>query len=161
MRRDRSLDCPKRRAKSSAKRVDPGRLSEGVARYMDYEALAYWARSALESSSELPTDVAREIERRRPGYLRSRSTVNQQTFSGSAHDWERLMLWTGDHFFQDAKIEGWFDAILTQVRNHPRAIRTMEFADHCDEVWSSKLPEPYPPFADWRREADLYVELPG
>ena len=71
------------------------------------------------------------------------------------------MLWIGDHSFEDAKIEGWFDAILIQASNHPRAIRTMEFADHCDAVSSLKLPEPYPPFVDWRSKVDLYVESPG
>ena len=50
------------------------------------------------------------------------------------------MLWIGDHSFEDAKIEGWIDAILIQVRNHPRAIRTMEFADHCDAVSSLNCP---------------------
>ena len=69
------------------------------------------------------------------------------------------MLWIGDHFFQDAKTEGWFDAILIQVRNHPRAIRTMEFADHCDELRGSELQSPYRVFEDWRREADSYVDL--
>jgi hypothetical protein len=39
------------------------------------------------------------------------------------------MAWIVDHFFRDAHNEGWFDAILTQARNHPRAIRTMEYAD--------------------------------
>ena len=69
------------------------------------------------------------------------------------------MLWVGDRFFQHAKAEGWFDAILIQVRSHPRAIRTMEFADHCDGLWDDKLPSPYPPFEDWRREADSFVDL--
>ena len=36
----------------------------------------------------------------------------------------------------------------------------VEFADHCDAVSSSKQPEPYPPFVDWRSKADLYVESP-
>ena len=67
--------------------------------------------------------------------------------------------WIADHYFQDAKAEGWFDAILVQARSHPRAIRTMEYADHCDEVWSSAIPEPYPSFEDWRRDADAYVDL--
>jgi hypothetical protein len=71
------------------------------------------------------------------------------------------MRWIADHFFRDAKTEGWFDAILAQVRSHPRVIRTMEYADHCDERWSSKMPEPYPSFENWRREADSYVEVPG
>ena len=47
--------------------------------------------------------------------------------------WPRLMLWIVDHFFQDAKAEGWFDAILIQVMSYPRAIRTMEFSDHCSD----------------------------
>ena len=69
------------------------------------------------------------------------------------------MLWTADHFFQDAKTESWFDAILAQARSHPRAIRTTEFSNHCDEIWSLELPGPYPPFEDWRRDADSYVDL--
>ena len=77
----------------------------------------------------------------------------------ASQDRHSLMSWIADQFFQDAKTEGWFDAILVQARIHPRAIRTMEYADHCDEVWSSAMPEPYPPFEDWRREADAFVDL--
>ena len=61
------------------------------------------------------------------------------------------------NLFQNAKAEGWFDAILIQVQSHPRAIRTMEYADHCDEMWGAHLPNPYPSFEDWRRDADAYV----
>ena len=45
------------------------------------------------------------------------------------------MIWIGDHYFQDAKTDGWSDAILIQVRSHLRAIRTMEFADHCEREY--------------------------
>ena len=69
------------------------------------------------------------------------------------------MLWVGDHLFRDAQQEGWFDAILVRVRSHPRAIRTMEFADHCDDVRESVPPKPYPLFEEWRRDADSYVDL--
>jgi hypothetical protein len=71
------------------------------------------------------------------------------------------MDWIADHYFQDAKTEGWFDAILIQAGSHPRAIRTMEYADHCDDVWGLEMPHPYPTFEEWRRDADSYVELPG
>jgi hypothetical protein len=148
-----------RKARASAKLVRPDHLAEAVARYMDYEALAYWARPALESTSEYPAQVVCELERRCPGYLDTRLTARGIASRGVARDWEHLMLWIGDRFFQDAKTQGWFDAILVQVRNHPRAIRTMEFADHCDELRGSELPIPYPPFEDWRREADSYVDL--
>ena len=153
------LTARERKARASAHLVRPDRLSEAVARYMDYEAFAYWARPALESGSEYPAEVVCELERRCPGYLDARLTAPAKASSGGAQDWEDLMLWIGDHFFQDAKTEGWFDAILIQVRNHPRAIRTMEFADHCDELRGSELQSPYRVFEDWRREADSYVDL--
>jgi hypothetical protein len=72
---------------------------------------------------------------------------------------QRLTHWITDHFFLDAKTEGWFDAVLIQKRIHPRAIRIMEFSEHCDEIWGSEMPSPYPVFEDWRREADSYVDL--
>ena len=37
-----------RKARSSSKLVQPDRLAEAAARYIDWEALAYWARPALE-----------------------------------------------------------------------------------------------------------------
>jgi hypothetical protein len=152
------LTAGERRARASAKLVHPDRLSGAVVRYMDCEALAYWARHALEYSSEPPLEVARELECRCPGYLDAFKPRAKKS-KDYGQDWDRLMLWIGDRFFQDAKIEGWFDAILIQVRNHPRAIRSMEFADHCAELWGDKLPSPYPSFEDWRQEADSYVDL--
>ena len=67
------------------------------------------------------------------------------------------MSWIVDHFFAEAIDEGWMDAILLYVRNHPQAVRTMEYADHCDEVSSSRLPVPYPRYDEWRQRADSYV----
>ena len=153
------LVAGERKARVSAKLADPGRLSEAAARYIDYEALAYWARPALEGGSELPPEVVCELERRCPGYLDARLKACARASRGAAQDWEHLMLWVGDRFFQHAKAEGWFDAVLIQVRSHPRAIRTMEYADHCDEFWISELPSPYPSFEGWRRDADSYVDL--
>jgi hypothetical protein len=154
------LVAGERKPRASAKLVDPERLSEAVVRYMDYEALACWAGHALESVSEPPAIILCELERRCPGYLQSAPEPLARKKSGAARDWEHLMLWIGDHFFQDAKAEGWFEAILVRARSHPRAIRAMEFADHCDELWGSEMPNPYPAFDDWRRNADSYVELP-
>ena len=85
--------------------------------------------------------------------------VREQDSGGASEDRPRLMFWIVDHFFQEAKTEGWFDAILIQVRSYPRAIRTMEFSDHCSEVWGLELPNPYPSFEDWRRQADSYIDL--
>jgi hypothetical protein len=148
-----------KKARASTNLVAPDRLAGAVSRWIDWEAFAYWARPALELRSGRPTEIASEIESRCPGFLDANSGTGKQDSDNTSQDWEDLMLWIGDHFFQDAKTEGWFDAILVQARIHPRAIRTMEYADHCDEVWSSAMPEPYPPFEGWRREADSFVDL--
>ena len=153
------LVARERKARSSLKLVDPDRLARAVARYIDWEAFAYWARPELERESRPPAEVASVLERRCPGFLSASIKARQRDYGCDSQPLQRLMLWIADHCFQDAQTEGWFDAILVHVRSHPRAIRTMEYADHCDELWSSEMPHPYPSFEDWRRDADLYVDL--
>ncbi len=134
------------------KRVAPDRLADAVSRYIDWEALAYWARPVLERESELPEDAAHELAQRCPGFLEVQS---------GARDWQRFMWWIADHYFDDAKTEKWFDAVRMLAHRHPRAIRTMEYAEHCEEAWGSGLPDQYPSFDEWRSQADSYVEPPN
>lgn len=132
-------------------KVDPVRFAEAVSRYIDWEALAYWARPALETGSELPKTVLQELQDRCPGFLE---------IEPGPRDWQRFVLWISNRYFSDAKRDGWFDALLLRAHDHPRAIRTMEYADYWRETWGSRLPEPYPSFEEWRRNADSYVEPP-
>ena len=150
-----------RRATASAKLVAPDCLAEAASRWIDWEAFAYWVEPAMEFGSALPPAVASELGRRCPGFLEADGSTREEASVRTSRHWQGLMDWIADHYFQDAKTEGWFDAILIQAGSHPRAIRTMEYADHCDEVWSSEIPNPYPSFEEWRRDADSYVELPG
>jgi hypothetical protein len=147
-----------RKQRECFKLVDPERLAEAVSCYIDWEALAYWARPALEQKQFLVSEVARELDARCPGFVEF--NANERTADGQLpHDWHRLMLWIGEHVFQDAKAGRWFEAIIISAQFHPRAIRTMEYSDHCDEVWNDKLPVPYPSFESWRQDADRYVDV--
>ena len=106
--------------------VDPERLAQAVARFIEWEAFAYWVRLPLEKGDCFPIELTRELNSRCPGFVE----FNNQERSADRHipqDWHRLMSWVGDHFFQEAQREGWYDAILISARNHPRAIRTMEY----------------------------------
>ena len=80
------LTASEREARSSSKLVQPDRLADAVARYIDYEALAYWARPALEQRADLPADVADKVERRCPGYLVTRRTARGKAPGVSAQD---------------------------------------------------------------------------
>jgi len=146
-----------RKQRACFKLVDAERLAHAVSRFIDWEALAYWARPALEAGGSLPSEVTHELDSRCPGFLES-NAEHRGVNGRSPDDWHRLMLWISEHFFPDARSEGWYDAILISARNHPRAIRAMEYSDHCDEIWTG-LPVPYPSFEGWRRDADRYVDL--
>jgi hypothetical protein len=119
---------------------------------------AYWLRLPLERGACISIELTRELNSRCPGFVE----FNNQERLADRHisqDWHRLMFWVSNHFFQEAQSEGWYDAILISARNHPRAIRTMEYCDHCEQIWESELPMPYPTFEAWRRDADRYVDL--
>jgi hypothetical protein len=143
-----------RRALASSKKVAPEHLAAAVSRYIDWEAFAYWVRAALERSEPLPREVARGLDERCPGFLEFHGRSSSEAF----HPFSDLLRWIGEHFFAEAIVEGWFDAIVHLAGMHPRAVRTMDYADHCDELWGANLPQPYPSFAEWRRAADAYVE---
>src|SRR5262249_51340054 len=51
------------------RRVDPGRFAEAISRYIDWEALAYWARPALERGFEPTRVVVDELRERCPEFL--------------------------------------------------------------------------------------------
>jgi hypothetical protein len=146
-----------RKSRAPSPRVDPDRLEDAASRYIDWEAFAYWARPALENPGQLRGEVATELRRRCPGFVEAFAHEKKLSFMSRAHSWDRLMAWITVHFFQDAQNEGWFDALLAQARNHPRAIRTMEYADDCDEAGRVRAPKPYPPFQEWRKQADSYL----
>ena len=147
-----------RKQRECFKLVSTERLAQAVSSLIDWEAVAYWARPALEAGSSLPSEVARELDSRCPGFLESK--IMQRGAKGRSTDhWQCLMLWIRDHFFQGARSEGWYDAVLISARSHPRAIRAMEYSDHCEEIWKSDLPVPYPSFEAWRHDADRYVDL--
>ena len=147
-----------RKQRACFKLVDPERLAQAVSRFIDWQALARWARPALEAHVPLPSEVRGELNSRCPGFLEFRAKESA-TGARLPRNWKLLMLWIGEHFFEDAAREGWYDAILISVRNHPRAIRTLEYSDHCDDLWNSHWPVPYPSLEDWRRDADHYMDL--
>ena len=144
-----------RKAQASANLVDRERLQEVIMRYIDWEAFAYWARPALECGLPIPREVNEELERRCPGFLEQCASAGKIRAESSRED---LMAWIAERFFTNARAEGWFDSILAGVRQHPRAIRTMEYADHWEEIIGPNLPVPYPSCDDWRMDADAYVE---
>ena len=162
-----SWDAEPPRSASSQKayeaymRVSPEQLAEAVTSFINWEAFAYWTRSALEDREELPNVVAEELRRRCPGFLEYDEQLRKTDPPGERQRFMRLMAFGENQLFGEAKKEGWFDAITFYARRHPRDVRTAEYWGH----WADRLWDPtqgsYPSFEEWRQAADNYVVDPS
>ena len=137
--------------------VSAARLEEAVTRYVDWEAFAYWSRCALEAHGDPPTGVMDELQRRCPGFVEHDRVCRLRDRSDEPRSWIRLMQWGTEHFFSEAKSEGWFDLLLQLARDHPRAQRTIDYWLHWSESCGETAPVLYPSFREWRQAADRYV----
>ena len=142
----------------SLKGVPAERLSAALDRYIDWEAFAYWSRSAIDAEGELPPEVQHELQARCPGFLEWEWQMRRKDPPGQPQSFTRLLKWGEDQFFAEAKSDGWFDAVLWHASNHPRNVRTAEYWVHWDSQWEPNRKASYPSFREWRKAADAYVE---
>jgi hypothetical protein len=148
-----------RRIIKAIRAIGPERLAEAVAQYIDWEAFTYWLRSLLEADTKFPETVAKEVQRRCPGFLERdealRSTLSPDNYT---RRWKALVEWGENRFFVEARKEGWLDALVSYARAHPRSARTVDYwVFYWDEQWSARPLGIYPSFEEWRQAADDYV----
>lgn len=142
-------------------RVSPQALCRTVERYVEWQVLACWAHTAVESGKPLPRLVEREVRRRCPGFLEI-SAMSRDSHSREPHQrFNRLMRWIEDREFSLSKKQGWFPAVIYQANLHPRHFRVMDYWRHW-EAELSRNPLPYLTFEEWQAAADAYTfELEG
>ena len=139
--------------------VGPGRFATAVAEYMEWEAFTYWLRSLLESDGKFPDAITKELQRRCPGFLECdevmRSALSPENYT---RRWKALLEWGENRFFNNIEKEGWFGAVVSEARAHPRSARTVDYwVFYWDEHWAGHTLDVYPSFQEWRRVADEYV----
>jgi len=84
------------------RRVGDRTLRKGVERYLDWEAFAYWTRTALEAGPPLPASVKREVNRRCPGFLEADAAAHAAKPEEEPHfRFYRLLDWIGDRLIAD------------------------------------------------------------
>jgi hypothetical protein len=146
----------KRQIIKAVRVAGPGRLEAAVAQFMEWEAFTYWLRSLLESDAKFPDAVAKELQRRCPGFLECDEELrNTLPPEGYTKRWKALLEWGENSFFSNIQKEGWFEAVAYKARAHPRSVRTVDYwVFYWDEHWSSGSLDGYPSFQEWRRAAD-------
>ena len=148
----------KRRLIKLSRLVSPGTLRNAVERYVDWEAFAFWTRTALEAGSPLPTSVEREVKRRCPGFLEADAVARAANPTEEPHcRFNRLMEWIEDHEFADPQKRGWFDVLRYQAHLHARHARVIDYWHNWEANWTKDRSTGYPSFREWQRSADRYA----
>jgi len=151
----------KRQIIKVSRTVGTERFAAAVEEYMEWEAFTYWVRSQLESDAKFPESVAKELQRRCPGFLERdevlRSALAPENYTKR---WKALLEWGENRFFNHIRKEGWFEAVVSEARAHPRSVRTVDYwVFYWDAHWSSQPLETYPSFDEWRSAADGFVVI--
>ncbi len=133
-------------------------VADAVEQYAEWKVFACWLQPLSGATIDLPRRVARQLERRCPGFLKPRNSDDIKSHDGGAKSGERLMTWIEDHFFSQAKEEGWFAMILKQARTHPLYARIVQYSKRWNKSWSQNPMAVYPSFVQWRHVAENYVE---
>jgi hypothetical protein len=75
-------------------------------------------------------------------------------------DWNWDQLWARLRrlHFDEAEAQGWLDAVVYTAELHPRRIKVIDYwLLYWASQWPKDQPALYPPFEEWRCEAESYV----
>lgn len=129
--------------------VRPRALQLAVEKYIEWKVFALWTRTALEELPQLPDVVKHTMQVRCPGFLERHSPRTLDS----------LMQWSEDRYFDRAKREGWFDALLYVADLHPRHARARDYWIDWDYEWTTGGGgrRGYPSLDEWTRALDRYT----
>lgn len=141
-----------------SRRVSPKLLRNEVNRYLDWEVLAYWARTALESTRPLPASVEAELRKKCSGFLEADNAAQASHPDEESHRrWQRLMSWIEDREFLRARTDGWIEVLRYHVRLHPRHDRIRDYWLDWESVWPEHSSARYPSLRQWSLNIDRYA----
>lgn len=136
--------------------VTVNRLEEAIEAYVDWLSFACWLKPMFENNLVLPGRLAKEVERKAPGFLEIVAPLESTKRIGTEIE-SHLMRWIEDRYFSEAKEDSWFDRVRSQIHNHPRYVRIVEYSRR----WRKEIPHDslrlYPPFGRWSRAADNFI----
>jgi len=131
-------------------------VAKAAPQYIEWEALAFWVRSLVESTREITPMVSATLEQRCPGFLEEAQKERAQACSDPQWLWERLLRWIEAHEFSEAIENSWIDDLRTAAGKHFRSERLAAYWAECSKNAKKKTP-PMPTFEQWLAAADAFV----
>ena len=127
--------------------------------YVDWMEFYYWCRSIIDSCGRIPVSLRADLDVRCPEFLESERQYESVQKRGDRSPSLRLLAWIEDHFFAEAKNEGWFNAIRYYAAHDLSCLRVeaywREFVRESKNAVCS-----FVPFQDWLRSAAQSDPLP-
>jgi hypothetical protein len=66
--------------------------------------------------------------------------------------WKSLEEWVADHFFAEARTEGWFDALMYYAYKDLRTEQAWTSWERTKAVWRDSPPQKWPTLEEWRAD---------
>ncbi|MEZ5399226.1 MAG: hypothetical protein R2729_06115 [Bryobacteraceae bacterium] len=139
--------------RDAAENEDAGQVED----YVEWEAVAFWARLIAEPAPQLPNRLVTVLEQRCAGFVNQSFAKSNEQAELSTRLWKDLLAWIEDHRFAEAKDQGRLEALRAAARSHLRGERITAYWEHCSSKWGAAPPKPYPDFEEWLRDADEFV----
>ena len=148
----------KRRLIKLSRRIGPRALRNAVARYLDWETFAYWARAGIEAGTPMAVSVEREVNRRCPGFLATDAAARSAKPEEEPHfGFYRLLDWIAEHEFGQVQKQGWYEVLHYQVELHARHARLIDYWHDWASRQTNERSNRYPSFSRWQRSSDSYT----
>jgi hypothetical protein len=134
-----------------------GEAADRVNEYIEWEALAFWARLIAESARGTPAHLVAVLNERCPGFVDQIPGKDASRTGFSTRLWRELLAWIERHQLGRTTSDVDLDAVRAAARTHLRGERIAAYWAHCSSRWKTRPPGRYPGFEEWLREADAFV----
>lgn len=134
-----------------------GEAAARVNEYIEWEALAFWARLIAESARGTPEHLVAVLNERCPGFVDQIAGKDARRTGFSTRLWRDLLAWIERHQLARTTSDVDLDAVRAAARTHLRGERIAAYWAHCSSQWKTRPPGRYPGFEEWLTGADAFV----
>jgi hypothetical protein len=135
----------KQKALQEALLVPWRQLAESAMAFAEWHMLLLWVRAIIEAADQIPEVVRSVLQSRCPGFLQFQNRERKDNLPL----WKALEEWVVEHFFANARAEGWFDALMYYAYKDLRTEQAWTLWERTKAVWRDSPPPKWPTLKEW------------
>jgi hypothetical protein len=135
----------KQKALQEALLVPWHQLAESASAFAEWHIFLLWVRAITEAADQLPEVVRSVLQSRCPGFLEFQNRERKDNLPL----WKALEEWVAEHFFANARAEGWFDALMYYAYKDLRTEQAWTSWECTKAVWRDSPPPKWPTLEEW------------